>query len=53
MKNKIINIIGAILLIVITSIFWNIPRIKYDVNRDGNITLADATETVQYYLKNK
>lgn len=50
-KLKIILLI--ILAIIITSIFWNIPRIKYDVDRNGKITLKDAVEVAQYYLKGK
>jgi uncharacterized membrane protein YwzB len=52
MKKKMINIIVAILLIVITSIFWNIPRIKYDVNRDGKVSVADLIKLQKYYLDN-
>lgn len=51
MKKKIINIIVAILLIVITSIFWNIPRVRYDVNRDGKAGLMDMIEVQKYYME--
>lgn len=54
MKKKIINILVAILIIVLVSLFWNIPRIKYDNNRDGKVTFYDAVKVVQYYKgKNK
>ena len=53
MKKKILNIIVAILIIIIVSLFWNIPRIKYDNNYDGKITLIDAVKVVNYYTKNK
>ena len=52
MKKKMINIIVTILLIVITSIFWNIPRVRYDVNRDGKVGLADLIKLQKYYLDN-
>jgi hypothetical protein len=52
MKKKIINILVAIIIIVLVSIFWNIPRIKYDVNRDGKVSVADLIKLQKYYLDN-
>ena len=45
------NIIAAIIIIILVSIFWNIPRIKYDVDRNGKITLKDGVQTTYYYIK--
>ena len=53
MKKKILNIIVALLIVAITSLFWNIPRIKYDNNYNGKVSFADAVKVVQYYNKNK
>lgn len=50
MKKIILNIIIAIALIGITSIVWNIPKIKYDLNRDGKIDLVDVMEETKHYL---
>jgi hypothetical protein len=49
---KIRNILIAILIVIITSIFWNIPRVRYDVNRDGKVGLADLIKLQKYYLDN-
>ena len=47
---KIKKILIFILIVIITSIFWNIPRIKYDVNRDGKVGLMDMIEVQKYYM---
>lgn len=49
-KKILINIIIAILLISITSIFWNIPKIKYDVNNDFKVDSKDILELRRYLL---
>lgn len=48
---KIKNILIFILIVLITSIFWNIPRIRYDVNRDGKVGLMDMIEVQKYYME--
>ena len=48
---KIKNILITILIVIITSIFWNIPRIRYDVNRDGKVGLMDMIEVQKYYME--
>lgn len=48
---KIRNILIFILIVLITSIFWNIPRIRYDVNRDGKVGLMDMIEVQKYYME--
>ncbi len=30
---------------------YQIPRIKYDVNGDGDVTLADAVTIINYYVE--
>lgn len=45
------NILVAILIIALVSLFWNVPRIKYDLNRDGKINTADIVKVTNYYLK--
>ena len=47
---KIKKILIFILIVIITSIFWNIPRIRYDVNRDGKVGLMDMIEVQKYYM---
>ena len=50
MKKYIINIIEIIIGIIFMIIFWNIPRIKYDVNRDGKVDTDDMLKVQEYYL---
>ena len=54
MKKKIIYVaIGFILGVILSSIIYNIPRVRYDTNRDGKITLNDAVKTINYYVKRR
>lgn len=54
MKKKIIyGLIGFILGGAITNMIYNIPRIKYDTNRDGKITLNDAVKIINYYKERR
>lgn len=50
MKKKITNVIIAIMIITITSVIWNIPRIKYDVNRDGKVNSKDLLDLRLYLI---
>ena len=55
MKEKIIMAIICILLVIVGFLlgcaYYNLPDVKYDVNRDGKVTLADATKVINYYIK--
>ena len=42
-------LLGMLVGIIITNIIYQIPRIKYDTNRDGKITLNDAVKVINYY----
>ena len=50
MKKYIINIIEIIIGFIFMIIFWNIPRIIYDVNRDGKVSVDDMLKVQEYYL---
>lgn len=50
MKKNILGlIISFILGAVITILVYQMPRFKYDTNRDGEITLNDAVRIINYY----
>ena len=54
MKKKIIyGVIGFVIGVLISSVVYNIPRIKYDTNRDGKITLNDAVRVINYYKERR
>ena len=54
-KKKIILtfILGLSVGILFTALISMIPAIKYDVNRDGKVTLADAVKIVNYYTEHR
>lgn len=48
---KILFYIGLFLIGgIIGFAIANIPRIRYDLNNDGKINMADITKLVNYYL---
>lgn len=54
MKDKAVFILfGIIIGIVISLLIYAIPTIKYDVNSDGEVTLADAVKIVEYYNEHR
>ena len=56
MKEKIIKIVICLLLVItgylLGCAYYNLPKVKYDTNRDGKITLADATRVINFYVQN-
>lgn len=54
MKKNILGlIISFILGAVITILVYQMPRFKYDTNRDGEITLNDAVRIINYYKEKR
>lgn len=53
MKKIVYAVIGFILGVVLSSVIYNIPRIKYDTNRDGKVTLNDAVKIINYYKERR
>lgn len=48
-KKIIPVLISFILGIAITIVIYQIPKFKYDTNRDGKVTLNDAVKIINYY----
>lgn len=49
---KIIILLGLPLIgFIIGFMVANIPRIRYDLNNDGKISMADVVKLVNYYVK--
>lgn len=48
-KKIIPVLISFILGIAITIAIYQIPRFRYDTNRDGKVTLNDAVKIINYY----
>ncbi len=46
-------LISFILGVAITIVIYQIPRFKYDTNRDGKVTLNDAVKVIKYYTKER
>ena len=56
MKTKIkmsYLLLGIALGILITLLIYRIPRIRYDVNNDGEVTLNDAVKVINYYTSKR
>ena len=50
-KNIILTfILGLSIGIILTILITRIPSVRYDINNDGKVTLADAVKVVNYYL---
>ncbi len=50
-KNIILTfILGFSIGIILTILITKIPSVRYDVNSDGEVTLADAVKVVDYYI---
>ena len=48
---KLIIIIGLPLIgFIIGYLIANIPKLRYDLNNDGKVNIADVTKLVNYYL---
>lgn len=53
MKRKVIVAVGLVLIGFITGyLIANIPRLRYDLNNDGKVNVADVIKLNQYYLDN-
>lgn len=50
MKKIVLYICLFIIGIIIGFIIGLIPRIRYDLNNDGKINVADITKLANYYL---
>lgn len=46
-------LISFIVGVAITIAIYQIPRFKYDTNRDGEITLNDAVKVINYYKEKR
>lgn len=46
-------LISFILGIAITTMIYQIPRFRYDTNRDGKVTLNDAVKIINYYKEKR
>lgn len=54
MKKNILGVIISFVLgVVITILVYQLPRFKYDTNRDGEITLNDAVRIINYYKEKR
>ena len=52
-KEKILYVVFGLLLgVFIAIIIFNIPCVKYDVNRDGKVDALDLLKEQKYILKN-
>lgn len=52
MKEKIYYVLmGLILGSIITLLIMSFPRIRYDLNDDGEVNVLDATVIVKYILE--
>lgn len=50
---KLIILLGLPLIgLIIGYLIANIPRLRYDLNNDGKINVADIIELRNYYLEN-
>ncbi len=53
-KNIILTfILGFSIGIILTILITRIPSVRYDINSDGKVTLADAVKIVNYYLEKR
>ena len=52
-KKIIPVLISFILGIAIITMIYQIPRFRYDTNRDGKITLNDAVKIINYYKEKR
>lgn len=52
MKKIVLYICLFITGIIIGFLIGLIPRIRYDLNNDGKVNVADITKLVNYYLEN-
>lgn len=43
-------LIGALVVFIALVFYFKTPSVKYDVNNDGYVSLADATKIINYYL---
>ena len=50
MKKIVIYILLFIIGFITGFIIADIPRIRYDLNNDGKVNVADITKLVNYYL---
>ena len=57
MKDKINEISKYIFIFVTGALFslliCQIPKIRYDINNDGKVTMADAVKIVNYYIEKR
>lgn len=50
-KKLIIMFVLLLIGFIIGFIVADIPRLRYDLNNDGKVNMADIVKLVNYYLK--